>query len=291
MKLILLIINCTHSGKSIDIANPTFSSHPNRYERRRLALVAKQSALYLRQEVIHHAPFEYSRSSRSFFFWLAPLTIVDKSPTVERTISVNIQIRMHVRGCRLTWQLEGEVQRREQDGKEDPPSQHACDESASASSDEQGASLGHVTLSEVPVRAGEAAESRNEGSEDADEDHVGAERANHVDEAEETHPELEETCEEKNRVSMVFSLGIAWDGHRSLPKLALNPGVLAPSAKAPVALYSGIMVKPKVSQKAPKEPKTTNGKVLPMIHCGELASGMLCMDVIDDMSSIAHLAD
>jgi hypothetical protein len=41
MKLILLIINCIHSGESIDIANPTFSSYPNRCERRRLAAVAK----------------------------------------------------------------------------------------------------------------------------------------------------------------------------------------------------------------------------------------------------------
>jgi hypothetical protein len=51
------------------------------------------------------------------------------------------------------------------------------------------------------------------------------------------------------------------------------------------------MVKPKVSQKAPKEPKTTNGKVLPMIHCGQLAFSLLCMDVVDEISSIAHLAD
>jgi hypothetical protein len=78
---------------------------------------------------------------------------------------------------------------------------------------------------------------------------------------------------------------------RSLPKLALNPGLFAPSVKAPVALYSGIMVKPKVSQKAPKEPKTTNGKVLPMIHCDGLVYGLLRMDVIDDFSSITHLAD
>jgi hypothetical protein len=29
---------------------------------------------------------------------------------------------------------------------------------------------------------------------------------------------------------------------------------------------------PKVSQKAPKDPKTTKGKVLPMIHCDVLVS-------------------
>jgi hypothetical protein len=119
----------------------------------------------------------------------------------ENNISKHSNI-YQARRCELTRQLEGEVQRSEQDGKEDPPSQHARDESASASSDEQGASLGDAALSKVPVSTGEAAESSDEGSEDADEDHVGAERADHVDEAEETHPELEETCGEMNRVSI-----------------------------------------------------------------------------------------
>jgi hypothetical protein len=163
----------------------------------------------MRQKVIHHAPFEYSRSSRSFFFWLAPLTIVDRSPTVERTISVDTQTRYQARGRGLTRQLEWEVQRSEQDGKKDPPAQHACDESASASSDEQSASLGDTALGKVPVSAGEAAESSDEGSEDADEDHVGAERADHVDEAEETHPELEETWREEQSQHRVLSIG-AW---------------------------------------------------------------------------------
>jgi len=48
------------------------------------------------------------------------------------------------------------------------------------------------------------------------------------------------------------------------------------------------MVKPKVSQKAPKVPKTTKGKVLPMIHYHELESGSL---PDEDVSSIAYLAD
>ena len=68
----------------------------------------------------------------------------------------------------------------------------------------------------------------------------------------------------------------------------MKPGELAPSVKAPVALYAGIMVKPKVSQKAPKVPKTTKGKVLPMIHYHELESGSL---PDEDVSSIAYLAD
>jgi len=36
--------------------------------------------------------------------------------------------------------------------------------------------------------------------------------------------------------------------------------------KAPYALKEGVRVPAKESQKAPKLPKTTNGKVLPMIH-------------------------
>lgn len=37
--------------------------------------------------------------------------------------------------------------------------------------------------------------------------------------------------------------------------------------KAPYALYEGCRVAAKASQKEPKVPKTTNGKVLPTIHC------------------------
>jgi hypothetical protein len=199
-----------YTQQQVEIANPIqpSPSYPNRYERRHLAAVAKQGTLNMRQEVIHHAPFEYSRSSRSFFFWLAPLTIVDRSPTVENNISKHSNA-IPRQERELTGKLEGEVQRSEQDSKEDPPSQHACDESASASGDEQSASLGDAALSEVPVSAGEAAESSDEGSEDADEDHVGAERADHVDEAEETHPELEETWREEQSQHRVLSIG-AW---------------------------------------------------------------------------------
>lgn len=73
-----------------------------------------------------------------------------------------------------------------------------------------------------------------------------------------------------------------------LPKLALKPGSLIPSGKGPVALYAGIIVKPKVSQKAPKVPKTTKGNVLPMIHCDELESGGL---PVTNELPITHLAD
>ena len=59
-----------------------------------------------------------------------------------------------------------------------------------------------------------------------------------------------------------------------LPKLALNPSVARPAAGdaasagayAPHALYVGCKVAAKVSQKAPKELKTTNGNVLPIMN-------------------------
>ena len=50
----------------------------------------------------------------------------------------------------------------------------------------------------MPVCASEAAESGNQEEEDEEEDEVGAERTDHVDEAEETHPDLEESCGEAN---------------------------------------------------------------------------------------------
>ena len=41
---------------------------------------------------------------------------------------------------------------------------------------------------------------------------------------------------------------------------------------APYALKYGVRVAPKESQKAPKLPKTTKGKVLPIIHCSLVSS-------------------
>ena len=83
-----------------------------------------------------------------------------------------------------------------------------------------------------------------------------------------------------------------WTG---LPKVALKPTVVKPSAGlvrgsaayAPAALYAGIRVKPNVSQKAPNVPKTTNGKVLPIIHWAGLASFSHCHHVV----LIAYLAN
>ena len=60
---------------------------------------------------------------------------------------------------------------------------------------------------------------------------------------------------------------------RHSPKLELNPLVVRPSAGsfgfgayAPQALKKGISVNEYANQKAPKLPKTTQGKVLPTIH-------------------------
>ena len=93
-----------------------------------------------------------------------------------------------------TWQLEGEVQRSEHDGREDPPATAACEESASASGNLLCARSGGVALSKIPVCSSEQAECGDQGGEDQNEDDVGAEGADHVDQAEESHPNLEEAC-------------------------------------------------------------------------------------------------
>lgn len=127
--------------------------------------------------------------------------------------------------CGLTGQLEREVKRCEQDGEEDPPSEGAHDKAASTCSDEQGLGGRYVALSEVPVCASETAECGNQEEEDADEDEVSAEGANHVDKAEETHPNLEESYEDTARSALHF---IVVERKSSLPKLALNSGFSAP---------------------------------------------------------------
>ena len=77
----------------------------------------------------------------------------------------------------------------------------------------------------MPVCTSKTSEGRNQEQEDADEDEVSAEGTDHVDEAEETHPELEESCKEKNESASYFGCS----GHtHSLPKLALNSGFSAP---------------------------------------------------------------
>lgn len=100
----------------------------------------------------------------------------------------------HVAIRRRTWQLEGEVQRSEQDGEEDPPATEVHEETQSASSNLVCSRSGRVALSKVPVSGSEQTESGDKAGEDQDEDHISAERTNHVDEAEKSHPEEDEAC-------------------------------------------------------------------------------------------------
>lgn len=106
--------------------------------------------------------------------------------------------------CGLTRQLEREVERCEQDSEEDPPSEGAHNEAASTCSDKQGRGGRHVAFGEVPVCASETAERGNQEEEDADEDEVSTEGTDHVDEAENAHPKLEESYEDTARSALHF---------------------------------------------------------------------------------------
>lgn len=102
--------------------------------------------------------------------------------------------------------LEGEVKRSEHDGEEDPPATHVSDERECASSDKtfggggsmcgSGGRLGTMAVSDgkVPVCTGQAAESEDEGEEDQGKDNVGPERADEVDQTQQSHEDQEETC-------------------------------------------------------------------------------------------------
>lgn len=103
-----------------------------------------------------------------------------------------------------TWELEGEVQRSEQDGEENPPATSVNEEAQGTSGYLVCFRSGSLALGETPVRGGEQTESGDEGGEDQDEDDVGAEGANHVDEAEESHPQQEEAC--KTRIVSIHPI-------------------------------------------------------------------------------------
>jgi hypothetical protein len=49
-------------------------------------------------------------------------------------------------------------------------------------------------------------------------------------------------------------------------------------------------VKPNVSQKAPNVPKTTKGKVLPIIHCDDVQLDML-QESLENIAALTYLAD
>ena len=77
----------------------------------------------------------------------------------------------------------------------------------------------------MPVCAREAAKGGDQEQEDTDEDNISAEGTDHVDEAEEAHPDLEESCVEgTSQLHIWCVLG----GRHSLPKLALNSGFSVP---------------------------------------------------------------
>lgn len=79
----------------------------------------------------------------------------------------------------------------------------------------------------MPVCASKAAEGGNKSGEDADKDHVSAKGTDHVDEAENAHPELEESCEEE--IGSASDVGHG-DAEGGLPKLALNAGLFVPTS-------------------------------------------------------------
>jgi hypothetical protein len=146
------------------------------------------------------------------------LTTVDKSPTVRRELVWNYAEHVNAvwRG-RHTWDLEGEVQRSEHDGGEDPPATTAYDESASASSSLQGGHNGVVAFGESPVSGSEKTECGDEEGEDHDEDDISTEGTDHVDEAKDSHPKLEEACEDEWSAPIVVWF---FKREQALPKVA-----------------------------------------------------------------------
>lgn len=168
----------------------------------------------------------------------------------------------------LTWKLEWEVQSCQHDCKEYPPATGTSDEGESTTCDDQVAGHLHVAVRHLPVSASQATESDDQGCENQTENNVGPKRQDEENEAQETHGQEEESW------YRLRSAGVTRHNSRSnVPKLELNPTVVNPAAGlvgsveyAPYALKKGCKVPPKESQKAPKEQKTTKGKVLPMIH-------------------------
>jgi hypothetical protein len=102
--------------------------------------------------------------------------------------------------------LEGEVERGEHDGEEDPPATHVGDESECTGGDKtfrrslsvsgSEGRCGRVTISDgkVPVCTSQAAESEDESEEDQGENDVGSERADEVNQTQHAHKDEEEAC-------------------------------------------------------------------------------------------------
>ena len=92
----------------------------------------------------------------------------------------------------LTWNLKGKVHSRKHNRKEYVPSQRAGHECKSTAGDLQSSTRSRIALGVVPVRRGKTGESEDERGEDAEEDHVGSDGKEHVDEAQDTHCQKEE---------------------------------------------------------------------------------------------------
>lgn len=120
--------------------------------------------------------------------------VTDCRRPVSHSRNARDAARTRQRRVRLTGDLEGEVQRCQHDGREDPPAAQAGDEAERAGGDLQPAGEHGVAVGELEVRAGEEAEGDDQRGEDGDEDDVGAQRADQVDEAESAHADLEHGC-------------------------------------------------------------------------------------------------
>ena len=89
-------------------------------------------------------------------------------------------------------QVEREVDREQDQHQQVVPADHAGHEGQGATGALQRQGGGGVSAGGVPVAGGEAAVHRAEGEEDEEEEHVGAQAGDQVDEAEDAHPQQEE---------------------------------------------------------------------------------------------------
>lgn len=89
--------------------------------------------------------------------------------------------------------LDGEIESGKHDGGEDVPAEDACDKRKASASLDHSCGFRGVAHGAVPEASGEEREGRNEGEEDHDEDNVGADGQDEVDQAHDSHPEKEET--------------------------------------------------------------------------------------------------
>lgn len=128
-----------------------------------------------------------------FSFSLAPLITWDRSPTTHhRQYHARASYGRH-QGHGLTRELEREVESRKHDSCKNPPPQQTYHKRQSTARLLEHGRNGRLRVDgQVPVRSRETGKRRDEKREDEEEDDVGTEGADHVDEAENAHPEEEE---------------------------------------------------------------------------------------------------